>query len=157
MMTILLSFNISYFHVATTFCTIYTAAMFGLPRRGPWGSTTDLDEAVFLAYLLNFERASQSPAAGGSQAGGDCKGVTTCIWTKKELKDGLWADPVNGVLFLRLAFHKLHMLRVQVQVRQAISSSSSSSNPCTLTNRAQFPVSFPGLMRHALLDKSKSY
>lgn len=55
-----------------------------------------------LAYFLNFERASQSPAAGGTQAGGDCKKASRFAFGHKELKDGLRADPVNGVLFIEI-------------------------------------------------------
>lgn len=94
-----------FFHVETTFCTIYNAAVFGLPRRGPRGSTTDLDEAGSLAYFfLNFERASQSPAAGGAQAGGDCKGVTICIWTKGVGRRSLSRPSRWRSFFMRLAF-----------------------------------------------------
>lgn len=58
---------------------------------------------MFLSFLyLNFERASQSPAAGGAQAGDRLQRRHSLHLDKKELADGLWADPVDGVLFLEI-------------------------------------------------------
>lgn len=109
------------------------------------------------ACFLIFERASQLPATGRTRARGGCTGVTYAFGQSGVEGDSLQGDLSDGV---RSRIGILHTTFACYGLRVTSGKPSrlpQGHQPCTLTIRAQFPVTLPGLTRHALTRKIKSF